>query len=210
MRVTFGDEIERNESRHDDVFNQVVDHSKHIASRLCGNGRIGALDLQWTVSYSSAKNVLSISEIAMNASDNTYADVGNLFINKSWFCDSRRAWISEYMYKWEETWNQNEWTGPGQGIETLHILENLVLETYLCFKDGKLAQELAKTDTELAHQLSAEWVHEMDCRMSEEKEKAAKRLDEWKIGHDVKKRIIEMWERASNAAWLRGSAEYIE
>ena len=210
IRVTLGDEIVRNHSR-DDVLVQAIDHSKHIASQLCRDGHIYPLDLQWTVSYSSVKSSLGISKIAMNASDGTYAKVGNLFMNKSWFCTNRRDWILHYMHKWEATWNPNEWTELGRGIEVLHILESFILETYLCFKDGRSTQELAKTDTELAHRLSAEWVHEMERRMSKEKEESTKRLDEWKIGDDIKKHIIMMWERASERlAGLRGSAGDIE
>ena len=212
MRATIGDEIEQTESHYDDVLNQVVDHSKHIANRLCGNRRIGALELQWTMSYFFIKGDLkSISEIEMHTSDKTFAEVGNLIIDKSLLCDRRRDWIRYYMYKWEETWNPNEWTQLGQGIEVLRILESFILETYLCFKDGKSAQELSKTDTELAHRLFAEWVHELERRMSEEKEEAAKRLDEWKIHDEIKERIIDMWETASkHLARLKVSAGDIE
>ena len=211
MRVTLGSR--RNETPDDD-FKQVVDHSKHIASRLCENGRIeriGALDLQWTASSSSTKSDLSISRIAMNADEETYTEVGNLFINKSGFCDSRRDWIRDYMNKWEASWNPTEWTELGQGIEVLYILESVILETYLCSKDRTLAQKLAKTDRELAHRLSAEWVHEMDCRMSKEKGEGTQRMVKWKIHDEVKERIIEMREKASkHLARLRVTAGYIE
>ena len=210
MRVTL-DKTERNEPHHDGVFNQVVDHSKHIASRLCGNGRIYALDLQWTVSYSFNKSDLSISEITMNASEETYAQVGDLFMNKLWFCNNRRDWIRSYMDKWKAAWDLNTWTELGQGIEALYILENLVLETYLWYKNRTSARKLAKTGTELADQLFAEWLYEMERRMLEEKEEATKRLDKWKIGDDTKKRLIRMWERASkHLARLKVSAEGIE